>query len=310
MALRALLLVVVALLTVGCGGATPEPAVSPPAAPEPIPPPRDAHEVATSLVGAKITALIHVDRMRGHPLAPRIVKMDAWAGIFEDTGIEPLEDVDRAFVAAADARDQENALVVIEHHKDEAAVKAALSKLVARSGSDGRWLDGYDFPAARVKVRDRTSVVLAVTPTLLVVTSDRLASGAAQLRASGGLPEPDGPEALIADVAQPASTLKAHGVPPIPKTLSHAHATVTMVKGGAADVAIDAQSTNAEQARADAETLTKEIEDATTIKIAIIKVRAFAPVTFEAEESVVKARRRVTQGELETLLGLVQMLAK
>jgi hypothetical protein len=309
MFLPRLVLLLGALWALGCGGATPEP-VTAPAAVEIAPPARDAHDIATRLVGAKITALIHVGRMRNHPLAPRIAKMDAWAGVFEGSGIEPLTDVDRAFLAAADARDQENAMAVIEHHVDAPKVKAALGRLVEQSGSEGRWLEGYDFPAARVKVRDRTSVVLAVTASLLVVTSDRLARSAAELSHSGGLPEPDGAEALSAEVAQPASTLKARGVPPIPKTLSHAHATVTLVDGGSADVAIDAESTDPEQARADAKALTKEIEDATTIRISIIKVRAFEPITFEAEESTVKARRRVTQGELETLLGLAQMMAK
>src|SRR5690606_11046732 len=66
-------------------------------APPPPPPPRDAHLRAIEVVGAKVTAMIYVDGVRTHPLAPRIAKMNAWGEVLDGTGIDPLRDVDRAF---------------------------------------------------------------------------------------------------------------------------------------------------------------------------------------------------------------------
>src|SRR5690606_26972304 len=109
--------------------------VPPPVVVEPPPsPPRDAHLRAVEAVGAKVTAMIYVDRVRGHALAPRIAEMDAWAGILEGTGIDPLRDVDRAFVAGRNLESQADAIVVAEHHVPPEKISAAMKKMVADSG--------------------------------------------------------------------------------------------------------------------------------------------------------------------------------
>src|SRR5690606_6616717 len=103
-----------------------------------------------------------------------------------------------------------------------------MKKLVDESGpEDGAWLPDFPFPAARVLVRGRRSVLLAPTENLLVVTSERYAGFVRGWEASGGLPEPTGPETVIAHVKQPSETLVAPRVPPIPATIAEAHATMT-----------------------------------------------------------------------------------
>lgn len=313
---RWLAFVVVALALVGCGGASPD-VVSPddsarvePVVVEPPPRARDTAERAAAIVGAKVRVVVHVDRLKDHPLAPRLVSMKAWGGIFEATGIDPLEDVDRAFVAAKNARDQRAVIAVAEHHVDEQRMKAAIDQLVAESGADGRLLPELGVLAAKVNVRGRQSVVLAVTPTLLVVTSDDFAQAATTLASTGGLPEPTGPEAALAHVDRPSDTLKAPRAPRIPKTIHRADATVTMAPDGGADVVIVGQSTDAAQAVIDAKALTEEIDRATTVKVAIVKIRAFDPVKFAATEDRVEGRRHVSSSELNTLLGFVEMMAK
>jgi hypothetical protein len=298
----------------GCGGAANDPASAADVddvANEPVAQaPRNAGALAVKAVGAKLTALIHVERLRSHPLAPQVAGMEAFGPVFDGTGIDPLEDVDRAFVAAANARDEKAVVAVAEHHVEPERINKALDTLVARSDGEGARLHTFGFPAALIVVKKRKSVVLAVTPTLLVVTSEAYASAASSLKDAGGLPEPTGPEALVADAEQPSTTLEARRAPAIPKTISHAHATVVLGDDGGADVAIVGDSSDPEQAKQDAADLTKAIEDATTVKISIIKVRAFEPVAFEADGSQVKAQRHVTQAEMQTLLGFAKMLSK
>lgn len=284
----------------------PEPVVveAPPA------PPRDAHLRAVEVVGAKVTAMVFVERIRDHALAPRIAKMDAWAGVLEGTGIDPLHDVDRAFVAGRNLSDQAGAIAVAEHHVPPERIAAAMKKLVEDSGEEGGWLDDFPFPAAKVAVRGRRSVVLAPTDALLVVTSERFAAAVRDWQDSGGLPDPVGPEALIAEVLQPSETLVAPRVPPIPETISRAQATVTFVASGDAEVHIEGESADPAQAEADATALTDAIDDATTVKISVVKIRAFEPVVFRADGDRVKAARRVSRKELDTLLGLAEMMSR
>lgn len=309
-------ILVVILVLVGCGGATPQ-VVSPtdsatiePAVAEPPPRARDTADRAAAIVGANLRVLLHVDRVKDHPLAPRLVSMKAWGGILEATGIDPLTDVDRAFVAAKNARDQRAVMAVAEHHVGPERLKAAIEQLVADSGPDGALLPELGVLAAKVKVRGRESVVLAVTPTLLVVTSDDFANAATTLANSGGLPDPVGPEAVSAQVERPSATLKAPRAPRVPKTISRAEATVTMAPDGGADVLIIGQSTDTKQAERDAKALTKEVDRATTVKVAIVRIRAFDPVRFTAADDRVEGRRHVTSGELNTLLGFAEMMAK
>jgi hypothetical protein len=234
--------------------------------------------------------------------------MDAWGGIFEATGIDPLEDVDRAFVAAANARDQGSIIAVAEHHLPTERVASAVDHLVREGGPDGRHLDDLGVPAVRVDLRGRKSVLLAVRPTLLVVTSDRFAKEAAKLSDTGGLPEPTGPEAVVAVADQPSKTLKVRRAPRVPKTIARAEATVIVAPDGGADVHVVGDSTDPQQAKKDAAALTKAIDRATTVKVSIVKIRAFDPVRFKAVESRVEGRRHVTPAELSMLVSLAERL--
>lgn len=300
------LLLIATLVVAACGGT---PAADPVLVDEPPPRPRDAHELARAVVGAKLTAIIHVDLVKDHPLAPKVAGLDLWGPVFDDTGIQPLEDVTTAFVAAKNARDPQAVIVVAEHHVEPERLRKAMDTLVTRSGAKGAWLKDRGVPAAQVEVKGRESIILAVTPTLFVVTSAPYAKAAEKLETSGGLPLPEGPAAVVATADQPAASLDAPRVPPLPPTLSTARAEVTFGDRGSAVLDFEAQSTSADQARADAEELTRTVDDATAVKISILKVRMFRPVAFRPEGDQVVAKRKLSRGELENLLGLAAMLA-
>ncbi len=289
---------------VGCGPATPEPH-GPSAAQGG---PRDAHTRAANVVGARVTLIVFMDRVRVHPLAPQLAGLDVVAEAFEGTDIDPIKDVDRAVMAAKTARSQEDAIAVAEHHVAPDRLKVAMTQMVARSGGQGRWLTDYDFPTVAVMVRERQTVVMAVTPKLLVVTSPKHAKKAASLRQSGGVPDPVNAAAIVADAHQPASSLKARGVPPVPKTVNHLYADLTLRDDGGADLVIDGKSTSPAQARADATQLTADVEKASTVNIAFFKIKAFEPIVFKPDGDMVFARRRITQKELNTLLSLAAMM--
>lgn len=285
-----------------------------PALPEPDGPdlaqdkPRDAHTLAAKAVNARVTLIVYMDRVRKHALAPRLASLDVITEAFEGTDIKPIDDVDRAVIAARTARTREDVIAVAEHHVTPERLKAAMTQMVAQSGTEGRWLEGYGFPAVKVVVRKRKTVVMAVTPTLLVVTAPKHAKRAASLENSGGIPDPANAAAIVADADQPASSLEAPGVPPVPPTVRRIYASLTLLEGGDADLVIDGESSSETQARADADQMTKDVEKAATVNVAFFKIKAFEPIPFTPDGNMVRARRRVTQKELDMLLSLASMM--
>ncbi len=282
-----------------------------PAAPSPKPPPkpRNADQIARAIVGGQIDVLAFVDRLSDHPLAPRIVALEQLQPLLYGTGLDPLRDLERAYVTAPHVRREDSVIVVGEHRVSAQQVQIALQTLIARSDPPGRWLtDQLGIPAVRVTIERRTRVVALPEPNVVVVLTDRYAAAASRFVGTGGLPLPLGPEAMVATAVDPAQTLKAPRVPAVPPTVRTLRMTVTRAPAGALDLYIEGQSTTPEQAQLDAAAMTESIDRATSVKIVIFKVRLIRPIHFVAQGDRVVGKRRLSQAELEKILGFVSSL--
>ncbi len=285
-----------------CGGGVPAPDAPPPAHP------RDAAEIAVKLVGGKATVLVFADRVRGTSLAQKVAGLDVLRPLLDGTGIDPQRDVDRAFATMPSVGSGERVLG-LEHSLPEARVRAAIDVIVAKSKPTGAWIDGAGVPAAVVTVQGERVVVAMATPTLLVVLPEARARDAVRFAKSGGFPDPEGAEAAVATAVEPSTTLRAPRVPAIPKTIGAGRAVVTVAKDGGADIAVDAQSANPTQATADAEALTRSVDDATTVRVSILTMRVMAPIAFRAEADHVKADVHLAPADLDRLIGLASAFA-
>lgn len=315
---RSLLALLTSQALVACGGAPTDPQ-SPQGGTEPEPggassppPVPDAHERAVAATGAKIRGLLHVERVRNHPMAPLLLDM---AGketqVLDGTGIEPLQDVDRVFVAAKSANDPKAVMALLEHHVEAERLKTAMQAMVDKSGGEGRWVEGAPYPTAIVYVEKRRSLVAAVSPTMLVITSPELEKKVEPLAGASGLPEPAGDEALSAFVSEPRQTLdNPQGTPPIPATIAFVEGTVTFQANGDADVHIEGKSANPAQARDDAKEINDTITEATSAKMGPVRVQVVKPIVFAAEGDELKGDRKVTLAEMQTLVGLLGMAKK
>jgi hypothetical protein len=87
-------------------------------------------------------------------------------------------------------------------------------------------------------------------------------------------------------------------------------AKVHLAKDGGLDVAMVGQSASPEQATADAAELTDSIERATTIKIAILKIRVMSPIVFRGEADHVKGTLHLTPAEIDQLLSFADAFAR
>jgi hypothetical protein len=111
---------------------------------------------------------------------------------------------------------------------------------------------------------------------------------------------------VVAQAIDPSDSLNAGRMPPIPETISNTTARVRLLADGGANVSIEGQSTSPEQAEQDAATLTKSIDDATSVKVSVVRIRMFEPVKFHADGSNIKANRALSKSDLGRLLGLLE----
>ncbi|WP_129355934.1 hypothetical protein [Sorangium cellulosum] len=297
-----LLVAGLALLAVACGAAPGKP---PDAEAPPPPRPRNAAAIAQSIAGGRVSVLVYADRTRGHPIMARLAALDLWGPVLAGTGLDPERDVERAFITAPRVDAANEAVVVLEHSVPEDRLQAALDTLLSRSDPPGARESGLGVPAVRVTIRGHTRVVASVEPTFLVVLPEAKAREARRFVGTGGFPDPTGDEAARAVALDPARTLRAPRAPRVPPTLGALEAAVTLADDGGAVVALDGASASPEQAARDAAALNEEIERATTVRIAIVKLRVVDPIGFFAEGDRVRAKRRVTPGELDKLFGLL-----
>ena len=300
----------------------PNPALTPgsgPVAAPPAPKARDAAAIALAITGGKVSTLIYVDRVRSHPLGPKLAGLpmyrdalsgDALAGM----GLDPMKDLERVFVVAAKATDEAGAVWVGEHNQPFEKVRKALDNVVTKGkpdkqGRPAQWLDGLGVPAARVTMRGRTRVVTLPTPNLIVVLPEANAAQAAGFAKSGGLPDPNGPEAAQMLALDPSKTLRVKRAPKIPKSISKMRGSVVLTRGGGASVRLVGDSTSAEQAKKDAKTIQKRVDKATSVKVSVVRLRVFKPIVFRSVGHQVKTNVEVSASELDTLLSLASALA-
>lgn len=294
-----------AALAAGCGGS----AATAPNAEAPAPKPRNADTIAVAIAHGRTSVLVHAARVRSSPLAPRVLAISGVSRLLEGSGIDPLRDLERAFVTAPDVKHPDATVAVLEHTLSPERLKSALDALVAKSAPDGAWIADAGVPAARVRMRGQTRVVAEVADQVLVVLPEALAHEATRFAGTGGLPEPTGDEAATAIADDPAQTLAAPHVPQIPPTLKRARALVMLRPDGGAEVDVDATSASDAQAAADAAALTDTMQRMASIKIAILTVRLFDPIPFSSSGDHVKAHAALAPADLDRLVGLAAALA-
>lgn len=276
---------------------------------EPPPPPKNTAEIASSLVGARVTALFYVERIRGRPIADKLARMDVWRGFFEGTGVDPAAELERGFVAAPAANHPDETIVVAEHRLTPDRARAAVDVVIARSNPPGAWIAEQPVPEARVTLRGRTRVVALVPPRFLVVMPEAIAPMASRFVGTGGFPDPEGSECVVATALDPSTSLALTGAPPIPPTIQSARATITLGVDGSLDLALDATSATPDAALADAAYLTSAADRATSMTLGPLKIRILEPIPFRADGARVVGATHLTPGDVDRLLGLASALA-
>jgi hypothetical protein len=296
---RTLLLACSVAVASACGGSNPGEPTTPSAGRER---PKDAAGIAASLVDGRIQVLVHVDRVRPHPVGPKLLALGPLPELLEGSSFDPLRDVSRAVVVANNAR-QERAVVFAEHTVDPSKIPAIVEELVQKSDPRGQVTGAAPDYRVKVSKKGREGVICFVGPNFVAVVPPDLASRCDAFDETGGLPGPRGEEAADVAVREPAESLRASNAPRIPPTVTALTAQVFLDKTGGATIDALGQSSEA-TASSDAAELTRNVDGATSLNLGIFKVRAFGPVVFQPEGDKVKSRLALSSAEVDQLLSL------
>jgi len=266
--------------------------------------PKNAAEIAVKLVGGKVSTYVAMDRVRAHPVGPKILGLPMVADMLDGTGIDPLKDLNRVFVTGP-ATNSPRLVTFAEHNLDAKAAHSALAAVVAKSDPPGQFIPTQGFEEAKVTIKKRTGIVAMLPPHFLVVVPEDLADHITDFEASGGLADPAGPEAVRSTAFDPSQSVAGPGVPNIPQTISKGIFTVLLKADGGADVDIVGDDTSADSAANDAKTVTDSFAAATQRKVMGMNFRAFDPIKFKAEGTEVKGHLALSKDDLERIISIV-----
>lgn len=272
-----------------------------------------------------VQVLIASDRLRDHELGAAfgslLVTIPEWRSFFDGTDIDPIRDLDHLLLSGPQFRDSRKVVAVMDYRVPEKKIRAAIDAIIARSEPKGGWLDDTPVPAARARA-DRGDRIFALVPAqrLLVVLpaeGDGLSRDArarlTQLAKHGRFSR-SSKVGILLHMVTPANAFR--GLPvEIPKTLKWLRLTLTPMANGEADVALEALDESAEAATRHAESISTVVETLRKPDLGLFgglgSIELFAPVAFSADGPLIRAKVRLTKGQLRyVIVAASQEIAK
>jgi hypothetical protein len=203
---------------------------------------------------ANVRVVVYPEKIRNHPLGPRIGKMLAsvyqWRDFFGPAKLDPIRDVDRILIVGPELRDSSKVVAILKLNVSGARVHEAIDAIVQADPDHGAWLDA-GIPAATAYA-DRAPRVFALpSPNTVVVVPPSAQDAALKLPKDVGIRKATGPEVVWAYAVTPWRPARLLRID-LPKTLKWAKVWVTPNAGGGATVEAEAEDESPELAEKDA----------------------------------------------------------
>jgi hypothetical protein len=264
---------------------------------------------------AKVHLLLATNKIRQHPLAPRLGRLvqnlPQWSSFFAAAGVDPVADLDLLLLTSSSFRRTADAVVVLRHRLGGERMRQAVEVLAARPPK-GRWLDGT--PPAALAHADRAERLFVLSSSDVLVVApphlERAVRGAGVI----SLGRRAGEEAAVVLVKDPATTL---GTLPLalPESLKMVRLAVEARPEGGALVSLIAEDGSPALAESHAQDLTVAVNALTNPSLgklgALLGVRTLSfldPIRLRAEGPTIKGTAPVTAGQLERLLAIVESM--
>lgn len=263
---------------------------------------------------ANVRIAIYTEKIRRHPLGPRIGKLlgsiHQWRDFFGPAGIDPIRDVDRVMVTGSQLRNSKDVVAILKLNVGQERIRGAIDAIVRADTQHGEWLDA-SVPAAtahadrapRVFVLGSAGTVIVTPPSAL----ENVLKGAKRL----SLRPAAGPEVALAYLVTPH---RVKGLPiRIPDTILWAKITITPSESGGAFLQATALDKTPELAAEHAEELERAINAAVSLDLGLIGTflglsgRPLANnVQFSAQGAEIHGEASLTPAQMQEILGLVE----
>lgn len=234
---------------------------------------RDPNALAGGLAGlappgkeVNVSMVLRIDHMRTHPnapeVAPLLLKIEQWKPFFENTGLDPMQDIDVLYTFGPRFRETSRVTAVVVHNRDDELFSTILDGVMGKL--EAKKIEDPDVRAWHVTI-DKAERVFVQLPGGLIITppdGEKQALGIAralvQKKRSARLLVPKSePDLLLGLLLRtPASPMKG-----IPTDLLDAHVTLRLKKDGGLLGDIDAKAKDEATAKADAKVVNDWIEE-------------------------------------------------
>jgi hypothetical protein len=268
---------------------------------------------------ANVRLVIYPEKIRNHPLAPRIGQLLAsiyqWRDFFGPSKLDPIRDVDRIMVVGPEMRDSSKIAAIIQHNVGATRMHDALDAIVRADPDHGAWLDAGS-PAATAYADRAPRILVMPSPNVVVVVPPNLRDAALSLKRVR-VPKATGSEVMWAYAVTPWHAARSAGIA-LPHSLAWAKIWVTPTAGGGAVVEAEAEDESPESAAKHAEELNAQIQDALSmaasfsllgqVLLGTHATRLVESVELHADGNKIRGTATLTEEQIERLFEQVRGL--
>lgn len=266
---------------------------------------------------ANVRLLVFNDRVREHPMGPRVgrllAKLPQWSSFFGPTGLDPVRDIDRMMVFGPQLRESADVVAVLEYNVPPETMRRAIDGIVNREPK-GKWLESK-VPAAEARADRATRTFVLAKPGMLLMVPPRLADDALQKGPKLSLPRFRSEVALVAFVATPYRVFLNLNVPfQVPQSIKSVIIKVIPSPDGGALIEIDATDESAETARRNADLLERGVNMATQQNLGALGALLFGgqtlqllePIKLTADDNKIHGTAKATARQLDRMLNFAE----
>jgi hypothetical protein len=252
-------------------------------------------------VNANVQIKIFTEKIRNHPLAPRVSQalssVPQWRDFFGPAALDPIKDIDRMLIAGPQLRDSSEVAVVVKVNVPQKRVREALDGIVRSDPANGAWLD-REVPVAKARVDRAERYFVMSSKSIVVVTPPSALENAIKNRRVTLKPSP-GPEVVTAKLVTPWRPFRHSGIDiDIPKSIQYALFKVTPDEQGGALIEVVAKDESPEKAQEDAAYLERLARSRTSLDLGIIRFKLVERIVFTARGDEIYGQALMTAGQV------------
>jgi len=237
-----------------------------------------------------------------------LLAIPQWNELLGGTRLDPMAHFDEVLLSAPQLRDARWLVAIIGYNIPSKRMKGAVDAVVQRSGSGGRWLDGYPVPVAAIGKKGERRVVLVPKSRLLAVLPQSAEDQIPNVLKLGSFPA--GQDVIVIDLIAPHRAFQGTAAFSIPKSMSRMRVRLRLAPGDGFRVDLELRDASPKDAAKHARELAREIEAIRQVPLTgLFKAKYFiGKPRLWAKESTVYASATISAAQAKRLITWVDAL--